>query len=98
MNRVYFTKEQARQKIGNAVESLSDFPSVPTGTKGVVVKAQRFKHENWELKVRWKPNEPRSYILAMLGDTSINFPMRAKTVTDVFCKSEFESLVKPSNG
>jgi len=98
MNRIYFTKEQAHQKIGNVVESLTDFPSVPTGTKGVVVKAQQRKKEQWELKVRWKSNESGSYFFSMVGDVSINLPMKAKAVTDVFCKSEYESLVKPLNG
>ena len=95
--RTYFTKEQARQKIGSAVETLSDFPSVPTGTKGAIVKAQQCRNENWEVKVRWESKEPGSYNLAMVGDVSINFPTKAKAVTDVFCKSEYESLVKPLN-
>ena len=94
MKRTYFTKDQARQQVGSVVETLSDFPSVPIGSKGVVVKAQLCENEQWEVKVRWKANRPRSYILAMVGDASINFPMKAKTVTDVFCKSEYESLVK----
>ena len=94
MVRTYFTKEQARQKIGSIVEAQSDFPSVPTGSKGEVIKAQLWENEQWVVKVRWKTNRPGSYILAMFVDVSINFPMKAATVADLFCKSEFESLLK----
>ena len=94
MVKSYFTKEQARHQIGSIVEALSDFPSVPTGSKGDVVKAQLWENERWVVKVKWETNRSKSYILSMFGDVSINFPMKAETVTDLFCKSEYESLLK----
>ncbi len=96
MDRIYFTKDEAHQKIGNIVESLSDLASVPAGTKGVVIKAQQQKKGQWEIKVRWKSKEAGSFIMATIGDLSINLPAKAKAVTNVFCKSEYESLVKLS--
>ena len=38
MRRTFFTREEARNKIGCVVEAMADFPSVPKGSRGRVVR------------------------------------------------------------
>ena len=57
MERTYFTKAEARKEIGNIVEALSDFPSVPKGSRGTVVKVSPYTTDKWIAVVEW--NLPR---------------------------------------
>ncbi len=93
MQRIYFTREEARRKVGQKVEALGDFPSAPKGSKGTVVKAERFKKDAWIACVEWQSPVTRSHFYAMVGDLSLNFFRVSRTVTDQFCKSEYESLL-----
>jgi hypothetical protein len=45
MERRYFNKPEARKKIGNIVEALSDFPSVPKGSRGTVVNVSPYTND-----------------------------------------------------
>jgi hypothetical protein len=94
MERTYFTEQEARKEIGNLVEALSDFPSVPKGSRGTVVKANRHSDDKWVAFVEWDLPRQVSVIEAMVVDTSLNFLKRSKSVTDEFCKSEYEMLVR----
>jgi hypothetical protein len=94
MKRAYFTEAEARKQIGNMVEALSDFPSVPKGSKGTVVKVKRYTNDKWFAVVEWDLPRQTSVIVAMVVDTSFNFLNRSKPVTDQFCKSEYEMLVR----
>jgi hypothetical protein len=94
MERTYFTEAEARIEIGNMVEALSDFPSVPKGSKGAVVKVKRYIDDKWVAVVAWDLPRPTSVIEAMVIDTSFNFLNRSKPITDQFCKSEYEMLVR----
>ena len=94
MERTYFTEAEARMKIGNMVEALSDFPSVPKGSKSTVVKVKRYTNDNWVAVVEWDLPRQTSVIEAMVIDTSLNFQNRSKPITDQFCKSEYETLVR----
>src|SRR5262245_49893571 len=94
VERAYFTESEARMQIGNLVEALSDFPSVPKGTTGRVVKVKRYASIKWTALVEWDLPRQTSAIEAMVFDTSINFMMRSKPVTDEFSKSDFETLVR----
>ena len=94
MARTYFTEAEARREIGNLVQALSDFPSVPKGSRGTVVKANRYTDDKWATLVEWDVPRPGSFIMAMVLDASVNFLKRSKPVTDQFCKSEYEMLVR----
>jgi len=94
MERTYFSEAEARMEIGNMVEALSDFPSVPKGSKGTVVKVKRYKKDNWVTIVEWDLPRQTSVIKAMVIDTSFNFLNRSKPISDQFCKSEYETLVR----
>ena len=94
MERIYFTEVEARMEIGNMVEALSDFPSVPKGSKGTVVKVKRHANDQWVAVVAWHLPRQTSVIEAMVMDTSFNFLNRSKPITDQFSKSEYETLVR----
>jgi hypothetical protein len=94
MERTYFTEAEARIQIGKMVEALSDFPSVPKGSKGAVVKVKRYTNDRWVAVVEWDLPRQTSVIEAMVIDTSFNFLNRSKPITDQFCKSEYETLVR----
>ncbi|MCG3162240.1 MAG: hypothetical protein JMDDDDMK_03480 [Acidobacteria bacterium] len=99
MQRTFFTREEARNKIGHMVEALSDFPSVPKGSQGKVVRAQRLANNQWLACVEWNlPRAGRHYEM-MFGDVGFNIFGKNKPVTDQFCKSEYEILLKtPASG
>jgi hypothetical protein len=94
MERTYFTDAQARTEVGNIVEALSDFPSVPKGSKGTVVKVRRYAKDKWAAHVEWDLPRQSSFIAAMVLDASFNFLKRSKPVTDEFSKSEYEMLLR----
>ena len=94
MESIYFDQNEAKQKIGQNVEALYDFPSVPTGSTGTVMKAKSFNDKNWIVHVKWNIPRKSSLVLSQLGDFSFNFIKRGKAVTDDLCKSEYYKLVK----
>jgi len=47
MQRIYFTPEEARKRTGESVQASTDFPSVPKGSKGTVVKALENTEDKW---------------------------------------------------
>jgi len=94
MQRIYFTRDEARQQTDRQVEALLDFPSVPKGSKGIVLKALPHVDDKWVVRVKWHLPRSSSLILAMLGDVSLHFFTKRKAVTDEFCKSEYETLLK----
>ncbi len=94
MEQIYFTRHEARNKTGDKVEALSDFPSVPKGSEGTVVKACPFLDDKWVVRVEWKLSGSSSLIDAMFGDISLNLFRRTRAITDDFCKSEYEMLLR----
>jgi hypothetical protein len=94
MQRTYFTREEARREIGRTVEAVADFPSVPKGSRGSVVKIQRYTGDKWLICVKWHLPRAISLVDAMVGDASLNFFVRRKATTDQFCKSEYETLLR----
>ena len=94
MAGTYFTDAEARTKVGNIVEALSDFPSVPKGSRGTVVKVKRYARDKWVALVEWDLPRPSAFIVAMVIDASFNFAKRSKPVTDEFTKSEYEMLLR----
>ena len=95
MERTYFTEAEARMEIGNIVEALSDFPSVPKGSKGTVVKVKRYTNDNWVAVVEWDLPRQTSVIEAMVIDMSFNFLNRSKPITDQFCNQNTKRLCEP---
>lgn len=94
MENTYFTETEAQREIGNVVEALSDFPAVPKGNRGTVVKAIRHRDDGWVAVVEWDVPRDTSFITAMVWDASINFMRRSKPVADQFSRSEYETLVR----
>lgn len=94
MRMTYFTDAEARTTVGHIVQALSDFPSVPKGSKGTVVKMKRYAKDKSAAVVEWTLPRESSFIAAMFLDASVNFVKRSKPVTDEFSKSEYEMLVR----
>ncbi len=94
MPRTYFIRSEAEQEVGRQVEALADFPSVPKGSKGTVVKAEPYAGAEWVVRVKWQPPRRSSVVDMMVGDISLNLFKTSKPVTDQFCKSEYKKLVK----
>ena len=96
MERISFTRHEARSKTGDEVEALADFPSVPKDSKGTVVKAYQLVADKWVVRVKWNLSGPSSFIDATIGDVSLNLFKRTKAITDDVCKSEYHALLKTS--
>lgn len=94
MRMTYFLDAEARSTVGHIVQALSDFPSVPKGSKGTVVKMKRYAKDKSAAVVEWTLPGESSFIAAMFLDASVNFVKRSKPVTDEFSKSEYEMLVR----
>jgi hypothetical protein len=90
----YFTYKEAKQKIGQNIEALYDFPSVPAGSKGKVIKVKSFNDKNWIVQVKWNIPRKSTFVLSQLGEFSFNFIKKSKSITDDFSKSEYYKLVK----
>ncbi len=93
MQRIYFTREEAREKTGEPVEASTDFPSVPKGSKGTVVKALEDTENKWVVRVEWRFPKRIFFMDVMFGDVSLNLFKRDRPVRDDFCKSEYEKLL-----
>ena len=93
MPRTFFTSEEAREKIGHLVEARADFPSVPQGSRGRVVKARKHSDDQWLACIEWELPKTASHYEMTFGDASLNFFRKSKSVTDQFCKSDYETLL-----
>ncbi len=93
MKPVFFVESEARAHVGERVEALSDFPSVPAGTLGKVVRARRVDSEAWVVCVEWALPRRGSQYFATVVNVSFNFQTQASPVTDEFSKDQFERLV-----
>ena len=93
MKPAFFTESEARVHVGERVEALSDFPSVPAGTTGRVVRARKVESDAWVVCVEWALPRKRSQYFATVVNVSFNFQTQSHPVTDEFSKDEFERLV-----
>jgi hypothetical protein len=93
VERTYFTDAEARTEVGNIVEALSDFPSVPKGSKGTVVKVKRYAKDKWTALVEWDLPRQSSFIAAMVLDASSNFSVLARMCRTVGIHAAFISRV-----
>ena len=93
MKPTFFTESEARAHVGDRVEALTDFPSVPAGTPGKVVRARKVDSEAWVVCVEWALPRRRSQYFATVVNFSFNFQTQSNPVTDEFSKDEFERLV-----
>src|SRR5579859_582797 len=89
----FFTESEAHARVGERVEALSDFPSVPAGTVGRVVRARKVESDGWVVCVEWKLPRKRSHYFATVVNVSFNFQTQSHPVTDEFSRGEFERLV-----
>lgn len=93
MQRIYFSREEARKRTGERVRASTDFPSVPKGSKGTVVKALEDTEDKWVVRVERLFPKRISFMDVMFADVSLNLFKRGKPVRDDFCKSEYEKLL-----
>ena len=93
MKPAFFTESEAHSHVGERVEALSDFPSVPAGTVGKVVRARKIESDRWVVCVEWALPQKRSQYFATVVTVSFNFQTTSRRVTDEFSKNEFERLV-----
>ncbi len=93
MKPAFFTESEAHDHVGERVEALSDFPSVPAGTTGRVVRARKIESDGWVVCVEWALPRKRSQYFATLVNISFNFQTQSHPVTDEFSRNEFERLV-----
>lgn len=93
-HQVYFTREEAEAQVGQAVEALAPFPSVPKGSTGEVTKAARYAGERYVVEVRWELPRPNELVDLTVAEYSFNLVRRRKPVTDEFSKSDFSELVR----
>jgi len=93
MRPAFFTESEARAHVGERLEALSDFPSVPAGTSGKVVRARRVDSDDWVVCVEWTIPRKRSLYFATIVNISFNFETQSNPLTDEFSKDEFERLV-----
>ena len=98
MNSAFFVESEARSHVGECVQALTDFPSVPAGTVGKVIRARKIGIENWVVRVEWTLPRRVSQYFATVINCSFNFQTQAKPVTDEFSKDEFERLLGGSHG
>ena len=93
MRPAFFTESEAHDRVGERVEALSDFPSVPAGTVGRVVRARKMESDGWVVCVEWALPRKCSQYFATVVNVSFNFETQSHPVTDEFTKDEFERLV-----
>jgi hypothetical protein len=93
MRPTFFTESEARALVGEHVEALSDFPSVPAGTSGKVVRTRKAGSDDWLLCVEWALPRQRSQYFATVVNVSFNFQLQSHPVIDEFSRDEFERLV-----
>jgi hypothetical protein len=93
MSRIFFTREEARKVVGNQIVALADFPSVPKGSRGTVVKAHQRCGNDWLVCVEWSLPRDVTHTETMIGDIGFNFIRKSSPITDQFCKSEYETLI-----
>ncbi len=93
MKSAFFSESEAHAHVGDRLEALSDFPSVPAGTPGKVVRARRVNSDDWVVCVEWALPRKRSLYFATIVNFSFNFQTHSNPITDEFSKDEFERLV-----
>ena len=89
MRPVFFTESEARAHVHAQVEALSDFPSVPAGTLGKVVRAKKVDSDDWVVCVEWALPRRLSQYFATILNLSFNFQTQSNPVIDEFSKDEF---------
>ena len=94
MENKYFTKTEASKLVGLIVEALSNFPSVPLGTKGKIKRVKKYLKDGYVIIVQWNVTQPVYLYDIMIGDFSLNFFRRTRPITDVFSKLDFEQLIR----
>ncbi len=89
-----FTDTEARSHVGFGVETVTNLPDVPLGTRGRVVDASRAGVRGWVVRVEWDLPPKRSEILAQFGEFSFNLPWGSKVPTGDFDKGDFERCLR----
>ena len=73
MKPEFFVESEARAHVGDRVEALTDFPSVPARTKGKVVRARKVGSDGWVVRVEWALPRRLSQYFATILNLSFNF-------------------------
>ncbi len=77
----HFTAIEARFKLGNRVEARGNSCLVPAGTLGTVFRAERYRHDEYDLVVRW------DRLTCRIGG-------RLQPVNEWFVRSEYEQRLR----
>ena len=82
IKNIYFTKNEALEKVGKMVELLVNFAGLKKGTTGTVIKTDWYGGEKWGVVVQWhlreKPEEKKEsnwdepFIYVKNGDRLVN--------------------------
>jgi hypothetical protein len=97
MMPAFFAETEARSHVGERVQALRDFPSVPAGTSGKVVRARKVDTDHWMMRVEWALPRRVSVHFASLLNLSLNVQTQSRPITDDFSKDEFERLLVSSH-
>ena len=93
MRPTFFSESEARSRVGSRVEAVRDFPSVPAGTPGKVVRARKLDSDRWVVRVEWRLPRKASVYFATIANLSLNYLKQSEPVTDEFNKDELERLL-----
>jgi hypothetical protein len=97
MRPAFFGESEAHSHIGDRVQALRDFPCVPAGTSGKVVRARKVDNDHWMVRVEWALPRRVAVHFATLLHLSFNLQTQSKPITDDFSKDEFERLLVSSH-
>lgn len=91
-----FTRAEATSLIGTRLQAAHDFPSVPAGACGTVVRVRSLE-DGYGLVVRWDRPKRRKQYYAQVLDFSFNVSLLRSEpqVTDDFTKAELSRLTRP---
>ena len=95
MEREYFTKQEALEKVGKIIEALADFSGVAKGSSGTVIKTDRAGKDQWSLAIQWRlPTKKPSIIHGRVGDEPSTYIETSKPLVDWFSKYEYENFLE----
>jgi hypothetical protein len=81
MDREYFTKQEAQEKIGKFIETLVDWARVPKGTTGTVVEMYHAGDDFYGLDIQWHLSSPKPSIQHItIGGEAVTFVQTGRPI------------------
>ena len=99
MEREYFSKQEALEKVGKLIETLVAFSGVPKGTSGTVIGIYEAgwseNKESYGLDIQWHLDPPKPLVAeGKAAGEPFLFIQSGKARTDGFSKNEYEKYLK----